>query len=302
LLTHQRQYGERAPGIETKYQRYARLAHQAQHGAAEFQERSPEGRPPSFILAPYFFFGSFNDPWWPINESILNACVGDPNAHEVSPVLAVLTTGLLGQALDRLPSGLASTTFFWINGFDERSAAEVELRTLAETVESHSSERRLVNLYGGFFSVCLAKVGLWGFNNGLGYSEARSWPDLPATGAAPARYYVPNLHSYLSAAVAQQLIDADPWFACDCPVCLDAGSRVPVVRLGQRYHDLKRHFALARHNEVMFVDQSSHQELVAQLREASQRVDRARQRLPGRVRIESGFLLRWARVIEEVMS
>jgi hypothetical protein len=57
--------------------------------------------------------------------------------------------------------------------------------------------RSLVNMYGGFFSICLRHAGLAGFGNGLTYSESREWPALASTGAAPPRYYVRQLHAFL---------------------------------------------------------------------------------------------------------
>lgn len=87
----------------------------------------------------------------------------------------------------------------------------------------NSSGVELVNLYGGFFSICMYHAGLWGFNNGLGYSESRDWPQLEATGAAPARYYVPRLHAYLPVGTAQALIEVEPEFRCPCVVCEPSG-------------------------------------------------------------------------------
>ena len=201
---------------------------------------------------------------------------------------------MLEEAILHVPDHLSSMTFFWVPGFDERAKSIADLRSLRATISVLSGKRKLMNLYGGYFSILLGKVGLAGFNNGLGYSESRDWPTLDATGAAPARYYVRKLHAYMSTAAATSLVEADPAFACQCSAC-DEGARRPNEL---DYHQLKRHFALARAWEMQLSEENERSDLRDVMRDDQARATRVRRQIPGNVRIPSDHLSRWAAALE----
>jgi hypothetical protein len=290
-LHAQRTYGTRSEAIADRLDRYRRLLAEARGQVVEVH--GPEARPPSFVLAPYFAMSSIHDPWWLVSERIWHLCIQD-GGGPVCPVVAVGDAQFLATALAAIPDGMSDIAFYWITGFDERRATDGELREVAAAVRS-APARSLVNLYGGFFSIVLAYVGLWGFSNGLGYSETRSWPELATTGAAPARYYVPQLHLFMAPAAAQLLIETEPWFMCSCPVC--AGGGVAALQ----YRDLKRHFAWARRWEVELVSSTQPEAVAGLLEEAATRVDvDVRPNIPARLTPDVRFLRTWARVVREV--
>lgn len=293
VLAFQRLYGRRADDITEKLNRYSRLLAAAQNRSQADNLRQTPGRPPSFVVAPYFVSASVGDEWWRVNEEVWAACIQRQVDGMISPVVAVEHVDQLAGALATLTPELSDPVFYWVANLDERRASEEALRQLWAAVDEF--QRRPVNLYGGFFSICLHHAGMWGFNNGLGYSEARNWPELAATGAAPARYYVPSLHMFLPVAQAQQLIDADRTFACDCSTCSRATDGI--VNLG--YHSLKRHFAIARRREIDFVTTRSRADLVAELRDVATRFNTSvRPHLPVKTLATADFLIRWADVIE----
>lgn len=294
IVRNQRGYPSRGGQIQPKLDRYARLLAEALGREADPQPAAVEGRVPSFTLAPYFAARSLSDPWWDVNLLIWEVASRLEDAASVSPVVCVSDVRLLSDALGQVPGQMADSVFFWVPGFDEREASVEALTGVWAAVERHQPNRRLVNLYGGFYSVCLAHAGLWGFNNGLGYSESRQWPQLSATGAAPARYYVPDLHMYLSPAVAQAMVRAEPTLACDCHVCAPTGGEI--VAMG--YHDLKRHFAAARRWEIELVEGNDVPALRWHLRSSYERGNTASRLMPERTRPSLDYLLRW----EEALS
>lgn len=294
LLAKQSNYSGRAPVIAKKMDRYRKLLEKA-------SGRSPGGaqpavRGPSFKLAPYFAIKNVqSDPWWSVNSRILGACAARSDASEISPVMAVADVKALGPALDAVPSGLSRTQFFWVTDLDERKVNEATLRALWETVHDQASKnKRLINLYGGFFSICMQHADLWGFNNGLGYSESRAWPQLTSTGAAPPRYYIKKLHAFASPGRAELLINADPSFGCSCSAC--AGT-TPV---GMSYHHLKRHFALARQWERDLVNSRTVSQLAQDMTDALRDFRRAKSRLPASLGLRGGHLATWAAVLRSV--
>jgi hypothetical protein len=291
VLEQQRNYAGRAPEVGSKIDRYRRLLAKAQ--GREVEELHQEVRPPSFVLAPYFAVRDlYADPWWGVNQRVWQRCV-ELGSHDVSPVVAVASADLLAAALAAVPDAFADQRFFWITDFDERKVSPRDLADLWAAVRRSPGEKPLVNMYGGFFSACMTHVGLYGFSNGLGYSESRAWPQLTITGAAPPRYYIRSLHMFAAPAVAQLLSDADPAFACDCSAC----SASSIVAMN--YHLLKRHFALARRWELNLVDQSSVPQITEHLKDSAERFRKAERRLPP-IPLRTGHLERWADVLDTV--
>jgi hypothetical protein len=253
----------------------------------------PTVRGPSFKLAPYFAVrNTVGDPWWDVNTRVWAFCESRTDAVEISPAIAVSNVATLGSALDAIPSGLSRTQFFWITDFDERLVDSSILGRLWRTVADQALKGKdLVNLYGGFFSICMSHAGLWGFNNGLGYSESRAWPQLTSTGAAPPRYYIRKLHAFASPGSAQLLINANPSFGCDCTAC--AG----VPPIGMDYHGLKKHFALSRKWEIDLVASNTPTQLADALEASLRDFRTAKRTLPGSLGFKSAHLKTWADVL-----
>jgi len=291
VLDLQFSYGGRSVEIQTKLDRYRSLMNEALGVDEEEDDDEQTVRPPDFALAPYFMSASLTDPWWDVNLRIWNLSVNHTRGTEISPVVAVTNAGLLQTSMNQVPAGLADTQFFWISDFDERRVDREQLADLAAAVSS-DEDHRWVNLYGGFFSIALGSIGLWGFSNGLGYSESRAWPQLEATGGAPPRYYIPRLHTFTSVANAQLLYQEEPWFFE--PITQQTTSQ-PIPTLS--YHELKRDFALARQWEIDQTQGVQAQAIAQMLEQERARYLSVEPQLPARLRLDTRFLERWADVL-----
>jgi hypothetical protein len=290
VIGAQHGYGQRAPGIQEQLDRYRQLRAEAQ--GREIEASASEQRPPAFVIAPYFVTNGV-DAWAAVNDQVVARCRALPEKGLISAMVAVDSVARLEGRLTGVPGDLAPTTFYWVQGFNERTVAQSVL-TEMWTVVRKLSGRPLVNFYGGFFSICMGRVGLWGFNNGLGYSEARDWPELSSTGAAPARYYLRPLHMYVPPALGQLIIEGHGDWACACQVC--SGKRVVALT----YHELKQHFALSRRWEIDLVDRTPPPELATQLKDAAKVYEETilPQLPPGTQRLDVSYLRRWAAVLE----
>lgn len=309
IVSRQRMYAGNAPRVTKKLDRYARLLAQAMH---QQHAQVPAGGPsaPVDVLAPYFAVTGRADPWFAVVREIWAQCTALPDARSISPVLCVgprhepgptgtVTvdgTAVLGELLPTLPTELGNRCYVWITGYDERAVDETELRRLWRTVAARPAGRELVNLYGGFFSVCLRYAGLAGFGNGLTYSESRNWPALASTGSAPPRYYVRDLHLFLPPAAAQTVVAAQPAFECPCDACSEVRSQGLTIA-SMPYHSLKRHFAHARHWEIELVTSSPRASVAARLDLAKRHLDAVRGSLPRGVSPGGDHLTRWANVL-----
>lgn len=306
VIRRQRDYASNGPAVQSKLDRYAALLAEAMAEQGE-QRPARETKAPFCVLAPYFAVSGTDDPWWQVMLSVWDSCSALPEPENIIPVLCVdgrpqkavdgVTT--LETLLPLVPASLSSACFFWITNFDERKASEEQLRHLWRVVAEYPSDRSLINMYGGFFSICLGYAGLAAFGNGLTYSEFRDWPALNATGAAPPRYYVRDLHAFLSPAVAASLAAADDSFNCPCSACTDwraTGQSIASLP----YHDLKRHFALARRWEMDTIENSTPDEVAAALRNAKDRLDIARNNnIVLRSLQPAEYLNRWSAVLTD---
>lgn len=302
VIGRQRNYADKASTVTEKLDRYSRLLAEAM---AEYGVEPPESHAssPDVILAPYFAVTGELDPWWNVMRRVWENCLRLDDPGDIRPVLcvgprfeaSVEADGIqvLEELLPRLPEGLAQSCLFWITGFDERAASIDQLVRLYRLVKAQAGTRSLVNLYGGFFSICLRHAGLVGFGNGLTYSESRAWPALSSTGAAPPRYYVPRLHKFLPQAAAAELVRVVPSMECPCQACADLGTAGESIA-AMPYHQLKRHFALARQWEIEFVAHHSLEEIATALEAAKAEVTAVSAALPRAANTDLRHLETWA--------
>lgn len=292
IVYEQVNYAGRATTVERQIDRYRALLAEARGIAEEEAVYTPAS--PAGVVAPYFAVKSVDDPWWGVNMRIWQRCIDTRPQHLAAiPVVTVGGVDALDAALERVPRALGDHVLFWVTGLDERRATEVELRTLWQVVARHSAGgMRLANMYGGYFSIMLSRGGLAAFGNGLTYSESRAWPALASTGAAPARYYVPAIHAFLTPALAQSLVDLAPALRCSCRLCAPPSSSI----VGLSYHELKEHFAAARVWEMNFVESASAEEVREQLREAMYVVQAVQGDLPPRSTVPTFHLETWRNV------
>ena len=98
---------------------------------------------------------------------------------------------------------------------------------------------------------------------------------------------------YVAPALAQFIVDREPSFRCECPVCADRA----IVALS--FHDLKRHFALSRRWETALVEETSPVDLAGWLEETASAYEQvlAPQIPPGLQRVDVAYLRRWASVL-----
>jgi hypothetical protein len=206
--------------------------------------RPEQAKPPEAILAPYFACADSGDPWWDRSVSFFEetkaACNGVPCLRVVC--------ALSGAGLDDLLKSVnePEQLVVWVSDLDEHNTTGDELLAYRRAVENAVGRgHEPFALYGGFFSVLLGVVGLCGASHGVGFSEHRSWRELPKSGAPPARYYLRRAHRYVSQDLAQVLYNvATDITECPCPHC----DQRPPIALD--YHELMKHSVWCRDEEI----------------------------------------------------
>ena len=199
--------------------------------------------PPEAILTPYLMADDTTDDWWGVSKALHDATSQlDPSLPVIRVVASTSAAGLRGLLQDLRDEDVA----IWVSGLDEREAAPEELASyLGAIADSRERGIRAFALYGGFFAVVAGRVGLSGACHGIGFGEHRDWPELPRSGPAPPRFYLPKIHRYVSQEDAQRLHNAAPRLArCECEHC---GGREPIEL---EYHDLMKHSVACRAVEI----------------------------------------------------
>jgi hypothetical protein len=198
---------------------------------------------PEAILAPYFVAYGLNDPWWERSKRLFDETL---RAADGAPCVRVVAVEDVRALAELLPDVSDEEIVVWVSGLDEYEALSEDLSSYRECLSAARVRgQHVFALYGGFFSVLQASVGLDGAAHGVGFSEHRQWRELPKSGAAPARFYMRRWHRHVPQDFAQTLWIRDRSL-CEC-ACSYCGGRSPNE---MTYHDLMKHSVWCRQEEI----------------------------------------------------
>jgi hypothetical protein len=206
---------------------------------------------PEAILAPYFVAYGINDPWWERSKRLFDETLRAADGMPCLRVVAAEDVRALDELLPDIPD---KEVVVWVSGLDEYEALADDLSSYRHCLNTARTRgQRMFALYGGFFSVLQASVGLDGAAHGVGFSEHRQWRELPKSGAAPARFYMRRWHRHVPQDFAQILWTRDRSLCeCACPHCNGQSPNE------MTYHDLMKHSVWCRQEEINeWTEQSS---------------------------------------------
>lgn len=216
----------------------------------------PFAKPPAILIAPYFYIdGPLYEDWMSLNVRLLaesrKFLKDNPDYQQFLAAQLVLSKDILGEKsvreniIARYAKEQPDAVLLWIDNFSEHSASEFELQHYKELLKGFAKhDIKVVNLFGGFFSVALAKIknevqNLTGVCHGLEYGEVR--PVIPLGGGIPvARFYSRQLHHRLPPRVAFRAIQklnglesAEDFHqkVCDCTNCQEVIAKNPNAEL-----------------------------------------------------------------------
>lgn len=196
---------------------------------------------PEHVLAPYFVASTPEDPWWEVSNRLFQR-TRDTEPSTIR-VVAARAKGSLRRLLGTVSE---SQVVVWVSGLNEIESEVDPLFRYGRAINAgHRQGKTLFALYGGYFSVLMATLGLTGACHGIGFGESRAWVELPQSGPPPKRYYLRSVHRYVSQDLAYQLWRRQrDLVACECPHC---AGRSPLLI---EYHDLMKHSVWCRAQEI----------------------------------------------------
>lgn len=201
----------------------------------EFLEIQKE---PILLVAPYFYIqNDIFDKWFEINIRLIKKSLDkkknfgnkDIYAELVIDRYLLINEEKIKKILDKY--SIADGLIYWVDGLDETKASIEELKAIRYIIsyykEKNSNKRkRIISLYGGYFSEMLLKDGLDAVVHGLEYGESREV--TPVGGGIPiSKYYFPELKKRIPANEMLGLLrdlgvkNVDDFHKkiCDCKIC-----------------------------------------------------------------------------------
>jgi len=231
---------------------------------------------PTFYVPPYFLFSTGNNGHGTatdLNRAIIEYCWG--NREHWSPIfpLAFVHKRQLEStiALDSIISDLKNHDFpgycVWIDDFDEKRATEPQIAGFIRLIKSLAfPNSRVVIMHAGYFSLVLHQFGVSGICHGLAYGEALSATAAArrGSGGPPIRYYLKDLHHFLTLPDALLVLRKRPDLICTCPICMRIvrGDAENVIRFENEEALAEMHFLFNRDIEKRDVAKKSIRDLL----------------------------------------
>jgi hypothetical protein len=189
---------------------------------------------PWVVMAPYFYMNSSTFSFWlDLNRKFIDLSLSLETKLPVFGYIliskdAFFDDSLRNQLTDNYLRTEAPGFMLWIESFSEHDATRSELEKYRDFVSKMSvAGKKLISLYGGYFSIILQKFGLYGVTHGPGYGEERDV--TPVGGGLPKpKFYFPSLHDRLqyrevlfAIRKRAQLTTTSEYYrdVCDCACC-----------------------------------------------------------------------------------
>lgn len=183
---------------------------------------------PIALVPPYFYIDQNNfEETLALNKEIIGYCVQTYPNDKFNPLIYINKAYLKRpESVDTLIAtyyiNAISGFVLWIEDFSESAHATKEsVKAIAKLVHGLSTlGENITFLHGGYFGMLFKYFGATAICHGLGYGEVRSGlSSSKGGGPPPVRYYLKDLHTFITLDRALELLRARPELICDCPIC-----------------------------------------------------------------------------------
>ncbi|MFX0172054.1 MAG: hypothetical protein ACFE9L_09045 [Candidatus Hodarchaeota archaeon] len=248
-----------------------------------------------FLIPPYFYFESSDDPWYRINLKLAEVATTYKENHDLFPLLCISKSILFEpESIERLIQDYRSFDgiVLWVSDFNELEEDRRHLGAYSEFLQRFSIKPTIV-LYGGYFTSLLSKQYLTGYVRNIGYGEHRSVYAPPSGGPVPQRnFYLRSTHTKVSETKIRTLYSMFPEIRCQCGLCSSVGIQDPDEFFStMSMNDYKAHF--------MFVHSIEHAlSFEDQLARLNEELENCNNFNLADLNIKYQHLIRWKEVIE----
>lgn len=229
-----------------------------------------------FIIPPYFYFGSLTDDWYRINQEILEFYNG---MYTNKPKYAILCFNknilLNDDSVETVVSDLVKENIegylLWINDLNETIDQSSYLSGLLQLVSQLSNlGKKVINLYGGYFSVLSTYWGMTGHASGVNSRENRTVHVRPIGGGPQGgpipRYYIAKFHDRVVIDVGARLVRQFNELRCDCEYCQNNPHGFdPATGRSEARQIMNRHFMNMKKEEIESVLANDYPEIFTRI-------------------------------------
>lgn len=279
-------------------------------------KKEEEINKPMFLVAPYFYFISTNDPWYNISIEISKAAIKLKNDDLLYATICTSKDTLLNRDdFEKIIDDYKDFDGYlvWFSNFRDDSDGKEYLSGLKEFIIKLSEMKKPIYLlYGGYFSLLLSKLSryLQGYSRNICYGESRDVDaEMPTGGGAPRRYYMTLAHVKLPEMVARTFFSDHPKLLCNCRICSSITKEIKKVIHGEIgaeqigvFFDMfdfiyaKRHFVTTHAEEIEEISMTPLDTIIKKLKKSYEETQNLKTGLYG---IPSSQLERWYGIFED---
>ena len=255
---------------------------------------------PIGLIAPYFFIPEIGS-WLDLNIDLAKTARQVNNSKPLYAIVCfdpriLQNDNDITELIKKFKQLDVEGYLLWVSGLDEKEFGMNSLKNFIRIITNlNQNNRKVINMYGGYLSILLSKIGLSGFSHGVGYGAEKDVE--PVIGGVPSvKFYFPPLHErFLFADIkfvlAQMNTTPEKYKEqiCNCDICnmtiqnnIDNFDKFgetkpsPNAKPNSRFADreyatgdsvrLNRiHFLKARHKEIQIVKNTDLKKLLMEL-------------------------------------
>lgn len=250
------------PGSEKSLIRYRRY---------QKKRQIAEELRPVFLLGPYFYFKSVQDPWYRVSLGLSMAARSFRGDLALFAVICPSQYSL--ESVDDRKQIVKDYVKFdglmiWVPGMKDDKSPLTLLRSVTELVHAFSVYGKpVILLRAGYYGALLAKAGLAGFSSGLCYGESKSLNAGGGRFPIPTKYYIPQVHLLRPNDIAAAFYNSDrnAPLLCHCPVCLLVRRRIGHIESQKETPEL-----IDRFFHALSLEEAQSHLLICRAKEANQ--------------------------------
>ncbi len=178
-----------------------------------------------FFSIPYFYFRSLSDPWYELNQIFYKESKSIKKNKPKYSFLCFDKDILMEEDnVETLFKNYSDSEgiVLWVHDFKPRTDSEIYLNSMINFINLFAEkEIPVINLYGGYYSCLLTKIGLDGYCRSIGYGDKKQISHIAAGGGSPERFYVKEIHKSLSKNKVRSFYSKNRNLMCTCSSCKD---------------------------------------------------------------------------------
>lgn len=209
-----------------------------------------------FLVPPYFYFDSINNPWYKITLHLAKMSLKFKERYKVYPIICISKEIILDQSfINRIFNDYKEFDgcVLWVSELNEREDDEKYLNGLYNLVRIFTNNKKpMIILHGEFLSLLLSKKYNLSYVRNICYGEHKNIESLPIGGPIPQRrYYLNFTHSKIPESKARVLFSLNQELLCKCDIC----SRIRYKTMEEFFNNLEnadfnKHFIVVHNSEV----------------------------------------------------